>query len=44
MSRIPTPATLDAAPAAALNTWTNYVNGVAQTEIDFPALPARHAA
>jgi uncharacterized peroxidase-related enzyme len=24
----------------ALNTWTNYLNSVAQTEIDFPAVPA----
>ena len=24
----------------ALNTWTNYINSVAQTEIDFPAAPA----
>ncbi len=28
----------------ALNTWTNYVNEVAQTDIDFPAMPARQAA
>lgn len=27
-----------------LNTWTNYVNVVAQTEIDFPVVTARHAA
>jgi alkylhydroperoxidase family enzyme len=28
----------------ALNTLTNYVNEVAQTEIDFPAVEARNAA
>lgn len=28
----------------ALNTWTNYVNEVAQTEIDFPVIKARAAA
>jgi alkylhydroperoxidase family enzyme len=28
----------------ALNTWTNYVNEVAQTEIDFPVVKARAAA
>ena len=29
----------------ALNTWTNYVNEVARTEIDFPVVaPARKAA
>jgi uncharacterized peroxidase-related enzyme len=28
----------------ALNTWTNYVNTVAQTEIDFPVVAARAAA
>lgn len=28
----------------ALNTWTNYVNEVAQTEIDFPVVSARKAA
>jgi uncharacterized peroxidase-related enzyme len=28
----------------ALNTWTNYVNEVFQTEIDFPAIEARKAA
>lgn len=28
----------------ALNTWTNYVNTVAQTEIDFPVVNARKAA
>jgi hypothetical protein len=28
----------------ALNTWTNYVNEVAQTEIDFPVVDARVAA
>ncbi len=28
----------------ALNTWTNYVNLVAQTEIDFPIVTARKAA
>jgi uncharacterized peroxidase-related enzyme len=27
----------------ALNTWTNYVNSVAQTEIDFPVVTARKA-
>jgi hypothetical protein len=31
--------------AVALNTFTNYVNEVAQTEIDFPVVrPARAAA
>ena len=28
----------------ALNTWTNYINSVAQTEIDFPVVIARRAA
>ena len=28
----------------ALNTWTNYINEVAQTDIDFPRAPAREAA
>jgi uncharacterized peroxidase-related enzyme len=28
----------------ALNTWTNYVNSVAETEIDFPLVTARKAA
>jgi uncharacterized peroxidase-related enzyme len=28
----------------ALNTWTNYVNEVAQTDVDFPVAPARRAA
>ncbi len=28
----------------ALNTWTNYINSVAQTEIDFPVVSARRAA
>jgi uncharacterized peroxidase-related enzyme len=28
----------------ALNTWTNYINGVAQTDIDFPVITARKAA
>jgi uncharacterized peroxidase-related enzyme len=28
----------------ALNTWTNYINLVAQTEIDFPVVTARKAA
>ena len=28
----------------ALNTWTNYINEVAQTEIDFPLVTARKAA
>lgn len=28
----------------ALNTWTNYINEVAQTEIDFPIVEARKAA
>lgn len=28
----------------ALNTWTNYINLVGQTEIDFPAVHARQAA
>jgi uncharacterized peroxidase-related enzyme len=28
----------------ALNTWTNYINSVSQTEIDFPVVTARKAA
>lgn len=28
----------------ALNTWTNYINEVARTEVDFPAASARHVA
>ncbi len=28
----------------ALNTWTNYINVVAGTEIDFPLVAARKAA
>ncbi|HEY5560049.1 MAG TPA: carboxymuconolactone decarboxylase family protein [Steroidobacteraceae bacterium] len=28
----------------ALNTWTNYINAVAKTEIDFPVVEARRAA
>ena len=28
----------------ALNIWTNYVNNVAQTTIDFPVVGARHVA
>ena len=28
----------------ALNTWTNYINEVAQTDIDFPVVNARQAA
>ncbi len=28
----------------ALNTWTNYLNEVAKTEIDFPAVSSRKAA
>lgn len=28
----------------ALNTWTNYINGVADTDIDFPVVSARKAA
>jgi alkylhydroperoxidase family enzyme len=28
----------------ALNTWTNYINEVAKTEIDFPVVAARKAA
>ena len=28
----------------ALNTWTNYINEVAQTDIDFPVVTARQAA
>jgi alkylhydroperoxidase family enzyme len=28
----------------ALNTWTNYVNEVAQTDIDFPVVTPRQAA
>ena len=28
----------------ALNTWTNYINEVAKTEIDFPVVTARNAA
>jgi alkylhydroperoxidase family enzyme len=28
----------------ALNTWTNYINEVGRTDIDFPVAPARYAA
>ena len=28
----------------ALNTWTNYLNSVAKTEIDFPLVSARKVA
>ena len=28
----------------ALNTWTNYINEIAKTEIDFPVVEARKAA
>jgi alkylhydroperoxidase family enzyme len=28
----------------ALNTWTNYINEVAETDIDFPVVTARQAA
>jgi alkylhydroperoxidase family enzyme len=28
----------------ALNTWTNYINEVAQTDVDFPAVAAAKAA
>ena len=28
----------------ALNTWTNYVNSVAQTAVDFPVVSARKVA
>ncbi|HSC11083.1 MAG TPA: carboxymuconolactone decarboxylase family protein [Rhodanobacteraceae bacterium] len=28
----------------ALNTWTNYINAIAETEIDFPVVAARKAA
>lgn len=28
----------------ALNTWTNYINEVAKTEIDFPVVETRKAA
>lgn len=28
----------------ALNTWTNYINTVGQTEVDFPMVSARKAA
>lgn len=28
----------------ALNTWTNYINEVAKTDIDFPVVNARNAA
>jgi hypothetical protein len=28
----------------ALNTWTNYINEVAKTEIDFPVVALRQAA
>ena len=28
----------------ALNVWTNYVNSVARTEIDFPVVTARQVA
>ena len=77
MSRIPTPATIEAAPAASqplrghvseddiravksagyddaqvieivlhvvLNTWTNYINVAAETDIDFPVVTTRKAA
>jgi len=28
----------------ALNTWTNYINEIAQTDIDFPRVSPREAA
>ncbi|HET7064968.1 MAG TPA: carboxymuconolactone decarboxylase family protein, partial [Rudaea sp.] len=28
----------------ALNTWTNYINSIAETEIDFPLVATREAA
>jgi alkylhydroperoxidase family enzyme len=28
----------------ALNTWTNYINSVARTDIDFPVVQARKVA
>ena len=28
----------------ALNTWTNYINEVAQTDVDFPVVAPRKAA
>jgi uncharacterized peroxidase-related enzyme len=37
-------AIVDIVLAVALNTFTNYVNEVAQTEIDFPAVPALRRA
>jgi len=50
MSRIATPATINDAQVieivqhVALNTWTNYLNEVAKTDIDFPMVGARAAA
>jgi hypothetical protein len=51
MPRLPTPASIEASPAAArpivlhvaLNTLTNDVNVVAKTEIDFPVVTAKAA-
>ena len=39
-----TPKSLKSSLLVALNTLTNYVNNVAQTEIDFPAVDRRRAA
>ena len=36
MSRLSAPATIDV--HVALNTWTNLINEVAKTDIDFPVL------
>jgi alkylhydroperoxidase family enzyme len=55
MSRMPTPATIKAAGYddtqiieivlhVALNTWTNYINLVADTAIDFPPATTGEAA
>jgi hypothetical protein len=34
----------DLPPAVALNTWTNYINTVGRTEIDFPVIEAHRVA
>jgi len=36
--------TIEIVQHVALNTWTNYINEVAKTEIDFPVVTARRAA
>jgi hypothetical protein len=43
MSRIAAPAIADT-PVVALNIWTNYLNEVAQTDIDFPVVNTHKAA